>query len=231
MPTTESPRAPRAQAGNVMFYILIAIVLIAAVTVAMKRGGGEGSNIDSEQTVIIASQIKQYASELERGVDIMIHNGVSESDIRFAYPTAPAVYGDITDTPGRQAFSRKGGGVQYQSATNGANDGSAWEFYATSHAPQTGSADKSSLMAVLPHVTEAVCNKLNDMIGYTGGTHPADTGACVYTGATGRFAGTYDDSGSENTFDETTFSMKPAPEACVVCDDGKYYYYHVLIAR
>jgi hypothetical protein len=235
MPTTEAARdrAARGQSGNVLFYILIAIVLIAAVTVAMKRGGGEGSNIDNEQAVIAASQVKQYASSLERGVDIMLHNGISESDIRFAYPDAPAAYGTITDKPERQEFAKEGGAVDYQSAVNNANDGSAWEFYATSHAPETGAPDKAALMAVLPNIDEAVCRKINAMIGYT--EQPVDDGACVYTGATGRFAGSYDDSGGANTFDETTFSVKPATEACVRCgataSDYTYHYYHVLIAR
>ncbi len=236
MPITEpdrpAPRPPgRHESGNVLFYLLIGIVLIALVTVAVKRGGGEGSNIDNENTVIAASQVKQYASELERGVDIMLHNGVSESDIRFAHPNAPAAYGAITDTPARQVFDRQGGGVEYRSAPSGANDGSGWEFYGTTHAPQVGSANRSDLIAVLPNVTPALCARLNQMAGYAAGTQPADTGTCLYTGATGRFAGAYDDSGTPNTADDTTFSVKPAMEACVVCDSGKYHYYHVLIAR
>jgi len=230
MPATE-PRKYCTESGNVLFYILIGIVLIALVTVALKRGGDEGSNIDSEQTVIAASQVKQYASELERGVDIILHNGISESDVRFAHPQASSDYGDITSIPTRQVFDRQGGGVEYRSGgTSSANDGSGWEFYATTTLPQVGSANRPDLIAVLPNVTSAVCQRINAMDGY-GSTQPADTVTCLYTGAAGRFAGVYDDVGVPNTTDEATFSVKPAMEACIVCDDGKFHFYHVLIAR
>ena len=55
------------ESGNILFYILLAIVLIGLVAVAL-RGGNEGANIDKETLTIRASEVKQYASELERGV-------------------------------------------------------------------------------------------------------------------------------------------------------------------
>jgi hypothetical protein len=225
-------RHRRNESGNVIFFILLGIVLIALVTAAVRSGGGEGENIDREQTAIAASQIRQYASELERGTAIILQSGVSEADIRFAYPDAPSDYGDITVNPTRQVFDPKGGGVHYQKPPAGANGGETWEFYGQTHAPQVGSPSRSDLIAVLPDVAADICNKLNKMSGYNPATHPTDSGACVNSGASKRFgdATQYEDV-SPNTMDENNFTVKPATEACVTCDDGKFYFYHVLIAR
>jgi hypothetical protein len=221
------------ESGNVLFYILIGIVLIAIVTAAVRMGGGQSQNIDKEQVLIAASQIRQYASELERGTALMLQNGISESAIRFANPAASTDYGDITDIPSRQEFDKAGGAVGYQLPPGGANDGSLWEFYGDSQMPGMGSPSRSNLIAVLPDVTLAVCTQLNSMDGFTAGTQPKDPGTCVNQGASARFSDSvgYDDTASKNTADQTTFSFTPAPEACVQCDDGKYYFYHVLIAR
>lgn len=227
--TTGSPERPRAESGNALFYILLAVVLIGLVTAALRMTGQAGANIDGEQVTIAASQIKQYASELERGVTIILQNGASENDLRFAYPGAPAAYGDITDIPSRQVFSRSGGGVEYRSAPPGSTTGGTWEFYASTHAAQVGSSTRADLMAVLPNVAPAVCAKLNAMDG-EGATQPTDSGACLYTGSTGRFAGVFAD-GSPNTTDEGSFTAKPAMEACVRCDDGTLNFYRVLMAR
>lgn len=217
--------------GNVVFFVLLGIILIALVTAAIRSGGGAGENIDREQLVIAASTVRQYASELERAVAIIEQNGISESDIRFAHPEAHSDYGDITSNPARQVFDRKGGGAQYKKPS-GVNDGSAWEFYGTTTLPEVGSPARGDLIAVLPAVDKKLCEKLNKTIGYDPATQPEDTGTCMNGGSSQRFndSHAFDDSGP-NTVDDATFSRKPSMEGCVRCADGKYYYYHVLIAR
>ncbi len=233
MPTERPTRRARSgESGNVLFFILLGVVLIGLVTAAVRSGGGEGENIDREQAIIAASQIRQYASEIEQGVISILQSGVSESDIRFAHPDAPSDYGAVTNTPARQVFDRKGGGVEYRKAPTGANDGSAWEFYGRTSLPQVGSSSRGDLIAVLPAVAAPVCKRLNIMNGYDAATQPDDPGTCLNAGAASRFrdGSLYEDS-TPNTADDTTFSVKPAMEACVRCADGKFYFYHVLIAR
>ena len=225
----ESGTIAHAESGNVLFYILLAVILIGLVTAALRMTGQAGANIDAEQASLAASQVRQYASELERGVTFILQNGASENDLRFAYPSAPAAYGDITDNPARQVFGRTGGGVQYRSAPSGASAAGAWEFYASTHAAQVGSPARADLMAVLPGVTPAVCARLNAMNG-DGAVQPTDSGTCLYSGTSGRFAGVFGD-GTPNTTDEASFTAKPATEACVRCDDGTLNFYHVLMAR
>lgn len=238
------------ESGNVLFIILLAIVLIGALTAAIQSSNrSEGSNIDAETLVIRASEVQRYASELERAVTYIMQNGKSESDIRFAHPDAPSDYGDLSaDTdPSDQVFHVDGGAANYRAPPGGINDGSGWEFYAGTHLPGMGTSSRAELIAVLPNVTQAFCEKINALNGQTGS--PADTGAgtasgadpgaCLNIGASGRFGDSRQFYTTINSVDETSFEQdpntgaaRPAPQACVQCDIGSaYHFYHVLLAR
>lgn len=230
----------RTQNGNVLFMIMGAIILLGLLTVALRQSAQPGGGgIDSEKTALAATQIKAYGAELEHAVQLVLRNGVSESDIRFAHPDANADYGDITIQPTRQIFDPKGGAATYRTPPEDVNDASAWEFYAGSHLPAVGS-ERADLIAVLPNVTQAFCEKINALNDLTG--QPADTGAataagsspgdCLFLGALGRFDDGRQFYDPPNTTDEGSFSHKPAPEGCVQCaTDGARHYYHVIMAR
>lgn len=162
-----------------------------------------------------------------------MNNGKSENDIRFSHTNANIDYGDLSaDTdPSDQVFHRQGGGVTYRTAPEGVNDGSKWEFYGNTALPEVGTSE-SDLIAVLPNVTAVFCQQINKSIGYTEGTQPVDTGTCLNTGASARFDNGTQFSASPNTTDETSFSLKPALQGCVLCSGtGQYNYYTVLLAR
>ncbi len=221
--------------GSILLYILLGIVLIGILTIILRNSGGGSQNIDTEDLVLKAGQAQRYGDELSASVNSLLSNGVSEADIRFAHPDAPADYGTITDDPAWQVFGKAGGKANYRAAPANVNDGSAWEFFATTRVPQVGS-DKTELIAVLPNVTEAFCNVINSQLGFTKGTQPTDntTGStpdCIMGAAAHRFTGSFSDS-SPNLMDATTFSRLPVLQACVYCESGTTYnYYYVLMAR
>lgn len=220
--------------GNILIIILLAVFLIGALTFAIQGTLNTTATIDKETLLLRATDVKNYGSELQRGVQYILNNGVSEEDIRFSHPNAHADYGDLSaDTnPEDQLFHKNGGGVTYQSAPAGINDGSKWEFYGSSHLPEVGS-DAADLIAVLPNVTAAFCTQINKNIGFDINTIPQDTGACLYDGATSRFDQTTHFDNSPNSVNEATFSIKPALQGCVYCNGagGGYHYYMVLLAR
>lgn len=232
-----------------LFIILIAVVLIGALTAAIQFSSRpEGANIDKETLVIRAGEVQRYASELERAVLFITQNMMSEVDIRFAHPDAHADYGDLSaDTdPSDQVFHHLGGGAEYRDPPEDINDGSAWEFYGGTHLPGVGS-DKADLIAVLPNITQQFCDKINDLNGQTG--TPTDTGMsaasgsdpgdCLHIGADGRFDDAQQFYTTVNTTDESTFRQDPevsaartALQACVTCSlDSARHFYHVLLAR
>lgn len=220
--------------GNVLLYVLIGIVLVGLLTVALRSSGGYKEDIDTESLVIKAGEVQRYGAELARAVNILLEKKVSEADIRFAHPDAGVEYGNITTDPENQIFSSDGGRAPYRAAPTGVNDGSAWEFFATSQIPQVGS-DKAELIAVLPNVTAGFCAAMNGQLGFDPSTQPTDGPAgappCVSGAAIDRFAGTYDDA-APNSLTDATFSKLPAYQACVLCEsDSNYHYFYVLMAR
>lgn len=221
--------------GSLLLYILIGIVLIGALTIALRNSGGGSENIDKEDLILKTGQIQRYGAELSSTVSDLLSNGISEADIRFAHPDAPNDYGTITTNPSQQIFSKTGGRANYRLPPNNINDGSLWEFYGTTNVPQVGS-DKAELIAVLPNVTEEFCNAMNIQLGFTKSTQPTDSSTgttpdCIQATSSDRFVGSFND-GSPNILDATTFSRLPAMQACVYCDSGATYnYYYVLMAR
>lgn len=216
--------------GNVLIIILLAIALIGALTVAL-QGSGQNQNIDRETLLLRVSEVQRYASELERGVNYIIQNGVSESDIRFAHPNAHADYGDLSADADKsdQLFDRVGGAAKHRAPPVNINDGSAWEFYGHTALAHVGS-DEAELTAVLPNVTQGFCDALNKSVGYT--EQPEDSGVCIHGGAATRFSDSTQFDGSPNTTEETTFSLKPSRQGCVQCtNDGSLHFFHVLMAR
>ena len=246
--------------GNVLFMILLAIALIGLLTAAVTRSNRpDGSNIDGEALVLRTSEVQRYASELERAVAFIMQQGFSESDIRFAHYDAHADYGDFAaDSDKRdQVFDREGGGANYREPPKGVNDGSPWEFYASTHVPGMGRSDRAELVAVLPHVTKAFCDKVNALNGQNGtmdddGTSSASAtngGSCVNAGAIARFddarqfystINTMDESATSFEHDPNTSAPRPAPQGCVKCavdtngangTSDEYHFYHVLMTR
>lgn len=228
-------RTPNRQNGSILLYILLGIVLLGALTIALRNTGGGQENIDKEDMILKATQIQKYGGELATAVNSLVSNGISEADIRFAHPDAATEYGNITTTPTLQVFAPTGGKAPYKTPPDGVNDGSLWEFFATTDIPQVGS-DKAELVAVLPNVTEGFCVTINQQLGFTTGTQPTDnttgtTPDCVMGAAAQRFTGSFNDT-SPNIMNGTTFSRLPPLQACVYCAaDSSYNYYYVLLAR
>lgn len=233
--------------GNVLIMVFLAVVLIGLLTVAVQNTGSqEGASIDKEQLLIRATEVQRFVSEVERGIlYITQQNRQSESDIRFAHPDAHNDYGTLDATPANnthQIFHRNGGAVRYTAPPDDVNDGSAWEFYGSSAAPNTGSS-RADLMAVLPNVTIDFCEQVNALNGQTptqpldngaGAATGADPGQCVYGGADPRFDAGQQFFGTPNTLTNASFTKLPAAQGCVYCADQgtpNYHFYHVILAR
>lgn len=229
------------ESGNVIFFILLGIVLIALVTAAIRSGGDHGANIDRETLLLNVTQVREYASELERAVVFIMHDGFSEVDIRFAHPDSASIpdYGDLAAdaTPENQVFHRNGGAARYRIPPPGILfvSGGLWEFYGYTRMPHVGT-DRADLIAVLPNVTQAFCDEINRINGQT--SVPQETGADCIHDITKRFglANPIFDDTTTNELDYTSssFTTMPAMQACVLCVPGppaELHFYHVLHAR
>ena len=227
------------QSGNVLIYILGAIFLLGLLVVLVKGSSTPGSNVDKEQLLIRVAEVQEYGQELERAIAYIMQSGHSEVDIRFAHPDADIAYGDITDTPSRQVFSRSGGGAKYRKPPSDAQSTTTDWFFsgenivvgvASSNSCVT--ADCTDLIALLMNVSKEFCVLINDKNGVEniGRNPPQDLGTMAYSDA---FVGTY--TITRHIKDDATLYLSGHLEGCFegggTPPTGTYHYYRVLLAR
>ncbi|MGB1077316.1 MAG: hypothetical protein ACPG05_03340, partial [Bdellovibrionales bacterium] len=104
------------QNGNVLFLILIAVALFAALSYAVTQSTRGGGNADEETTLIRSAELTQYVSAVKTAVLRLTINGCSETDISFEH--ANWGHTDYDHTPPAstdcQVFHPDGGGISWQ---------------------------------------------------------------------------------------------------------------------
>lgn len=102
--------------GNILFLILLAVVLFAALSYAVTssmRGGGNDAT--AEQTEMAVSEVLNYAAQVEAAVQrVSLSNGCGDTQISFQNDFVNQYTNP--NAPGRQCwvFDPAGGGVVFQ---------------------------------------------------------------------------------------------------------------------
>ncbi len=220
----------RDESGNILFWILIVVVLFAALnfTVGNMIRGGE-SGVTREMAGLHATDITQFSATVRRNVANMRLNGVGDNDLCFfadGYNHTDYDH-DGCAAPQNRVFSSGGGNVIMQRPgaewygdfnVSPATAGGEWVFSA--YYMISGANNPDIVMATAP-IRNAVCEALNQMIGLAGHA-PQDIAAGFYNNmATNKFDGTFP-AGSDVTMPR---------EACVRDESGYNVYYRVLVSR
>ena len=227
----------KSERGNVLFLILIAVALFAAlsyaVTQSTRSGGGDAGR---ETNLVNSSTITQYPASIKTAiVRMIVSNGASAETLEF---NPPSTFSSLTSV-GIGVFHPTGGGATFALAPNSVTTvpGQEWHFNGEnqvdnigltngSGAPNQASAD---LIAFLPNVRTAICTQIHTQLGLST-TLPAETGIRYLvdqTNALGttldRFTETGDTIGNGNI-------LSGQPQGCFT-QDGMNIYYHVLTER
>lgn len=241
--TNQPGRAQRtAERGNVLFLILIAVALFAAlsyaVTQSTRSGGGDAGR---ETNLVNSSTITQYPASIKTAiVRMIVSNGATPQELIFNPPSAFASLD--ADEIQLSVFHPTGGGATYALAPNSVTTetGQQWWFNGEnqvnnigltvgSGAPDDTSAD---LIAFLPNVKQAICNQIHAQLGLTT-VYPTHAAAIVelnqtdtYGSATDKFlsTGITIGSGGGNI-------LSGQPQGCFLVAADEYVYYHVLVER
>lgn len=187
----------KGERGNVLFLILIAVALFAAlsyaVTQSTRSGGGDAGR---ETSKISSAEMTQYPAGIRTSLVRMIIGGQNVETLEFNAPEEFGTDGTdgCTEYPDgtlkfpRCVFHPTGGGATYARPSNDlvAGPPNSWFFNAENEihlvgtsnpaADNTVSAATADLIAFLPNVTEGVCQSINEELGIPINPIPTESG-------------------------------------------------------
>lgn len=223
--------------GNVLFLILIAVALFAALSYAVTSSTrSSGSGAGSETNLISSAQIAQYPASVNTSIMRMIIASTLASELRFNRPSEFSTL----DSTSIGVFHPQGGGATYIPAPDeimvSGNPGQ-WVFNAELEVPNISlsGVGGNDIIAYLVGIKQSICSRINEEYGM-GTTIPvlnADRSA-QYTRRM------YDDGSNDYVMpttdvpdiDDGSASFSGQPFGCFQNGGaGDYVYYHVVLER
>ena len=236
------------EAGNVLFLILIAVVLFAALSYAVtqsSRSGGGGA--DGEANLVNSAQITQYPASVRTAIVRMIISGVDVSQLNFDPPSefgaAPAGT-NCNTVPAPCVFHPTGGGATHVTAPAAvtASGGQAQWVFSSNYAIENIGTTANDIMAFLPGVGAAICARLNTELGIApsadGDSDGVSVGATTGVSSSDNMdrtngLGIGAAASAPGTLIDGDYSSQPF--GCYDVDDGDntsdLVYFHVLVER
>ena len=227
--------------GNVLFLILVAIALFAALSYAVTQSGRSGGNVDKELALLQVSNTVQYASSVRQAVSKLRINGCSEREISFENSTVTLYSNPYAPSDNScHVFDPAGGGISFSPPTQGINDGSNWEFSAIAQVIGQGQSTPDTLVDAhtdlamyLRGVHQEACETANKETGLS--SIPVDNGDLTPD----PFRGAYDnndilDGCTPNctTIAASPFSVSRPSMGCFQENDTRdYVIFRVLLPR
>jgi hypothetical protein len=240
--TNKMKRTNRAERGNALFLILIAVALFAALSYAVTQSGRGGGTVDRETAMISAGQITQYPSALRTAVTRMVITGTPVSGVGgvdFACAGASnCVFdglggGAAVQAPPANVGTITLGGTAGATANawgyKGALDASLG-YYIEGVGTNTNVTGRDAV-AYLHGVTSSICQQILKGLGLTTVIAGSQGALNLALGAGGAgsavkealFTNVLGVAGSAPAFSCTSADTTPA--------DGPFVYYHALIEQ
>jgi type II secretory pathway pseudopilin PulG len=223
--------------GNVLWFILVGIVLLGALTLILSRSGSSvDQSADVEQLRVRAAQIMRYAKGIETAIDQMKIRGVSENDISFQNTVTTTDYTNARCTSVEcRLFDPGGAGMAYQPPPPGTNDGSDWIFTGDNNIGSAsdpigtqGAGTGNDLIMLLPDMSEALCIQINrDLDVGSPGELPVDNGGVDISPFQGQYAAALREIDAD-----PSMLLGGHNAGCFIDDtDDTLYFYFVVLAR
>lgn len=235
----------RDQSGNILFYILIAVALLAALSYAVShtsRGGGD--QVSRERAGISASEIVEYANIIGNAVMQIRLRGVGATQISFENEEIDGYENPNCTEDHCKVFAIDGGGVSYlipkdewldKEYSSEPRFGELY-FNGSSMALDKGSESKDDLIMFIPYVKKSVCKAINDNLSIYLESDDVPSESSGPFESVAKFTGDYDDApdyyvaGDSTTGQSELFS--PYGAGCTKSSDGDdYHFFKVLLAR
>lgn len=231
------------ESGNVLFLILIAVALFAALSYAVTQSTRSGSGAtEKEKAILSSASMTQYPTAIRTSLIRMVLGGTDVADIKF---NAPGNFAAVSDTTWL-VFHPDGGGAVHQRAPadlmTGSNLGT-WFYNGNWDVPEVGTdgAGGNDIVAFLPGITQAVCRQLNNEFSIAVSSCTSTDGIVPDLDASTTESNIRDDMDDTYTFPVNDQEDLQA-NGCTVyagqasgcffdSDTGEYVFYSVLLER
>jgi hypothetical protein len=226
----------KSQNGNVLFYILIAVALIAALSYAVSqssRGGGDA--ISDQKVALFSGEMIDYGNVLANAVGQLRLRGCQITQISFQNDVDASYTNAGAPADGScSIFHPNGGGVNFMSFEAEAflRSNPGYIFNASMQIQNLGSTCSNNnctdLLFLARDLKQSVCLTLNDTLSVTnpGGVPPIET-ELDYAAFTGAYTNV------QTIGDVAAASSVAGKSAGCVEDDnsGEFVFYKVLHRR
>jgi hypothetical protein len=228
-------KARSSEKGNVLFLILIAVALFAAlsyaVTQSTRSGGGDASK---ETNLVNAAGITQYPASIKTAITRMIvSNSIDPVDLLFDTPADFTTNLTTALLQSQAVFYPTGGGATFVDAPASVmqnNQPGVWNFNSENRVTNIGTTEAAlattdaDIIAFLTGVKKAVCDSIHGRLGI----------ALVYPDIPTVDVATSMDSANTgigaNGDTITSTELDGQPQGCFT-QGTTYVYYHVVVER
>lgn len=239
------------QQGNVLFLILIAVALFAALSFAATQTlRNSPKDTQNESQKIRSAELTQYPTFIGEAVMRMKFAGIDDSDICFDSDQWPNnnYYHAGCDDPKTNIFLSTGGGTSWTPASEGANNGELWYITGQSCVIGLGknqdedcnadsSSDSEEIIMFLPNITRSLCLEINEKLNIRNpGGNPPKAAGDLWPSGMPEFAGNFADGGRVDSLGSGDVNILAGQSfGCVEGGGnppaGTYAYFHVLLRR
>lgn len=225
--------------GNALWFILVAIVLLGALTVLLSRSGSSvNQSGDVEQMRVKVSQVLRFAKGFESAAEQMKLNGISENEISFQNGITSTSYtnsncDDDADPnfPECRLFDI-GAGLTYMAPPPGTNNGSEWLFTGANNIGDIGTTAAGTgndLIMLLPYANTNFCLQINrDLNVDSSGTIPSDANSVMAAAFTGTYLSGLNVIDGDSSL---PLELNGKTAGCFIDDNNTSYFYFVILAR
>lgn len=223
------PHALRRIAGNALFYVLMGVVLFAALSYTVMQqndGSGAAQQISEQKAEIYASHLISHANAVKNAIELMLQNGSTIDDIDFVrpdeagYDTAPHIH---------KVFHPGGGGITPMVVKDEyfapASAERGWDFQTATNVEWTASTQTDVIYSFID-IEESICQQVNEkLIGdNTIETLTSDTLTQLFRETSGG-NDNFEDADCPNCVGKTSFCVEHSSIA------GDYAFYTIVAAR
>lgn len=164
--------------GNVLFLILIAVALFAALSYAVTQSSRSGGDASKETNVINTASLTQYPNSVRTSVLRLIIGGIAPEDLSFNKPDQFDTATHTTFIASRGVFHPSGGAASYQQIPANLTSGGAaldYKFTLDFEIPELGLSGAgfsgNEMIAFADGITQSVCDRVNkELHNYDGAT-------------------------------------------------------------